>query len=118
MPQNPIARVFGSQVSSVVVISVEDMPECDKFSMTVSSVTIVVWGMRCIAPDSVTTLFISAKSFDKLGKKNIHAFNHMPALPAQLRNSVCRSLREKKRSRTGSTGSQVKTQSLEKRYKP
>ena len=69
MPQNPIARVFGSQVSSVVVISVEVMPECDKFSMTVSSVTIVVWGMRCIAPDSVTTLFISAKSFDKLGKR-------------------------------------------------
>jgi hypothetical protein len=104
MPQNPIARVFGGQVSSIIVINVEDMPECDEFSMTVSSIIIVVWSMRYIAPDSVTALFISAKSLDKPGKKNIHAFNHMPALPAQLRNSVCRSLREKKRSRTGSTG--------------
>jgi hypothetical protein len=45
MPQNPIAGVFGSQVSSVIVISVEDMPECNEFSMTVSSITIVVWSM-------------------------------------------------------------------------
>ena len=68
MPQNPIARVFGSQVSGVIVISIEDMPECDEFSMTVSSVTIIVWGMRCISPDSVTALLISAKSLDKPGE--------------------------------------------------
>jgi hypothetical protein len=60
MSQDPIARVFGSQVSSVIVISVEDMPECDKFSMTVSSIIIVVRSMGCIAPDSVTALFIPA----------------------------------------------------------
>lgn len=68
MLQNPIARVFGSQVSGVI-ISVEDIPECNEFSMTVSSVTIVVWSMRCIAPDSVTALFSSAKSFDKPGQR-------------------------------------------------
>jgi hypothetical protein len=71
MSQNPIARVFGSQVSGVIVIRVEDMPKCDEFSMTVSSITIVVWSMRCIAPDSVTALFISAKSLDK-PEKNIY----------------------------------------------
>ena len=69
MPQNPIARVFGSQVSGVIVISVEDMPECDEFSMTVSSITIVVWSTRCIAPDSITALFICAKPLDNLGKE-------------------------------------------------
>ena len=69
MCQDPIARVLGSQVSGVIVISVEDMPECDEFSMTVSSIIIVVRSMRCIAPDSVTALFIpAAKSLDKLGK--------------------------------------------------
>lgn len=68
MPQNPIARIFGSQVSGVIVIRVEDTPECDEFSMTMSSIIIVIWSMRCIAPDSVTALFISAKSLDKPGK--------------------------------------------------
>ena len=68
--QNPITRVFGSQVSGVVVIGVEDMPECDEFSMTVGRITMVIWGMRCIAPDSITTLFISVKSLDKAGKKH------------------------------------------------
>ena len=67
MPQNPITRVFGSQVSGAIVISV--MPECDEFPMTVSSVTTIVWSMRSIAPDIVTALFISAKSFDKPGKR-------------------------------------------------
>ena len=69
MPQNPIARVFGSQVSGVIVIRVEKMPKCDELSMTVSSITIVVWSMRNIAPDSVTALFISAKSLDTPGKR-------------------------------------------------
>ena len=114
MCQDPIARVLGSQVSGVIVIRVEDMSECDEFSMTVSSIIIVVRSMRCIAPDSVTALFIpAAKSLDKLRKKYIHAFNHILALPAQLRNSVCRSLREKKRSRTGVIGGWVGTQWLE-----
>ena len=103
MLQNPIARVFGSQVSGIIVISVEDMPERDELSMTVGSITIVIWSMRCIAPDSVTALFISVQSIDKPDYK-LHAFNHMLALPAQLRNRVCRSLREKKRSRTGIVG--------------
>lgn len=69
MLQNPIACVFGSQVSSVIAIGVEDMSERDEFSMTMGSITIVVWGMRCIAPDSIAALFISAKSLNKLGKE-------------------------------------------------
>lgn len=69
MSQNPIARVFSSQVSGVIVISIEDTPECDEFSMAVSSVTIIVWGMRCIAPNSIAALLISTKSLDKPGKR-------------------------------------------------
>jgi hypothetical protein len=65
MLQNPIARVFGSQISGVIVIGIEGMPESDEFSMTVGSITIIIWSMRCIAPDSVTALFIPVNSSDK-----------------------------------------------------
>jgi hypothetical protein len=69
MPQNPIARLFGSQVSGVIVIKVEDMPKCDEFSMTVSSVAIVVWSLRRIAPDGVTTLLSLLSHLIDLGKR-------------------------------------------------
>lgn len=69
MLQNPVARVFSSQVTGVMVIGVEDIPECDEFPMTMSNITIVVWSMGCIAPNSVATLLISIKPLNRPDKK-------------------------------------------------
>lgn len=105
MLQYPRPCLIRSHISHirVCIFGGERIAEGDEFPMCVYCVGYVVCGVCKIAPYIRTALGSHVSGDDismRKGGVEKRTLIHMLALPAQLRNSFCRSLREKNLSRT------------------
>lgn len=104
MLQNPSTGIIGSHIPDAGIINHLGPPKGNQFAVAMRRVQPVIWCMRHISPNILTTLMfesrvseIGVEEYDRVLQ---HTLIHMLALPAQLRNNFLLSFREKNRSRT------------------